>query len=115
MRMRAELRGKWRSSLLIVLLIGLAGGVALTAAAGARRTDTAYPRFLTATNSEDYVMSAQYSGAGSRGLYAAVARLPEVERTGVIEGLPLVYTPAPGKFDGSVQLVASIDGKAAYS
>ena len=41
-----ELRGRWLSWAALVLLVGLAGGVVLTAAAGARRTDSAYPRFL---------------------------------------------------------------------
>src|SRR6266581_1751219 len=106
MRARAELRGRWTSSLIIVLLIGLAGGVTLTAAAGARRTDTAYPRFLRATNSEDFLVSAFQSGST---LYADIARLPEVERTGVVDGLPLAYSPGPGRFDPSVQVIASAD------
>jgi ABC-type lipoprotein release transport system permease subunit len=101
--------------LLIVVLIGIAGGVALTAAAGARRTDTAYPRFLQATRSEDFLVSASNSGRSSAALYADIARLPEVERTGVVDGLPLVYSPAPGRFDSSVQVIASVDGKAGYS
>src|SRR5919201_4107420 len=115
MRARAELRGRWTSSLLIVVLIGIAGGVALTAAAGARRTDTAYPRFLQATNSEDFLVPASNSGRSSAALYADIARLPEVERTGVVDGLPLVYSPGPGRFDSSVQVIASVDGKAGYS
>lgn len=41
--LRAELRPKLRSLLALALLLGLVGGVVLTAAAGARRTDTAYP------------------------------------------------------------------------
>jgi len=44
--LRADLRLRWRASLGLVLLLGLIGGVVLTAAAGARRTDTAYPRLL---------------------------------------------------------------------
>jgi putative ABC transport system permease protein len=112
MRTRAELRGRWRPTVLIVILIGLAGGVALTAAAGARRTETAYPRFLAATRTEDFLVSAAQSGSG---LYSDIARLPEVERSGIVDGLPLFFTPAPRRVDGSVQTVASADGKAGYS
>ncbi|HET6875195.1 MAG TPA: hypothetical protein VFH70_10470, partial [Acidimicrobiales bacterium] len=46
MRWRTELRAGWRSMLLLVVLVGLGGGMALTALAGARRADTAMPRFV---------------------------------------------------------------------
>jgi putative ABC transport system permease protein len=42
--MRAELRLRWRALVGLALLLGLVAGVALTAAAGARRTETAYSR-----------------------------------------------------------------------
>ena len=48
LRLRAELRHQWRAWLALAVLLGVIGGIALTAAAGARRTDTAYPRFLRA-------------------------------------------------------------------
>lgn len=50
MRLRADLRTRWRALLGLALLLGLIGGVALTAAAGARRTDTAYSRLLSWAN-----------------------------------------------------------------
>ena len=50
MRLRADMRARWRVMLGLALLLGLVGGVALTAAAGARRTDTAYPRLLAWAN-----------------------------------------------------------------
>src|SRR5207247_91708 len=79
---------------------------------GARRTDTAYPRFLRATNSEDFLVSAAESGSG---LYSDVAKLPEVAASGVVDGLPFFYSPHPGRLDPSVQVVASDDGKAGYT
>ena len=39
--LRADLRLRWRAVLGLALLLGLIGGVVLTAATGARRTDTA--------------------------------------------------------------------------
>jgi hypothetical protein len=48
--LRADLRRKWPALVSLALLLGLAGGVVLTAAAGARRTDTAYPRLLNWAN-----------------------------------------------------------------
>src|SRR5438876_7605839 len=111
MRARSELRSSRRSTLLVVVLIGLVGGLTLAAAAGARRTETAYPRFLVATNSEDYLVSAANTGTA---LYADVARLPEVAQTGVVDGLPFFYRPRPGKIEPGVQVVASRDGRAGY-
>jgi hypothetical protein len=48
MRATAEIRARPRSAVVPDLLIGLAGPVVLTSWAGARRTDTAYPRYLDA-------------------------------------------------------------------
>jgi len=44
-----ELRARWRDWALLVLLVAAAGGAVLAAAAGASRTQSAYPRFLTAS------------------------------------------------------------------
>ncbi len=48
MRVGAELRDRWRSSLALAILIGVAGGFVLTSVAGARRTGSAYERFRSA-------------------------------------------------------------------
>ncbi len=45
-RARAELRRRWRSTLVLALLAGLAGGIVLASVAGARRTSTAMDRFV---------------------------------------------------------------------
>jgi hypothetical protein len=45
-RSRAELRRRWRATVLLAVLVGLTGGVVLAAVAGARRTDTVMDRFL---------------------------------------------------------------------
>jgi hypothetical protein len=52
-RFRAELRTRWRAWLGLALLIGMASGAVLALAAGARRTDTAYSRFLESHNAYD--------------------------------------------------------------
>ena len=41
-----ELGVRWRSWAVLVLLVAFTGGAVMTAAAGALRTDSAYPRFL---------------------------------------------------------------------
>src|SRR5918996_3181198 len=56
MRLRSELRAKWRGWLGLALMIGVFGGATLATVAGARRTDSAYPRFLAETNPFDQFM-----------------------------------------------------------
>ncbi len=77
LQLRADLRLRWRALAVLALLLGLIGGVALTAAAGARRTDTAYPRLLQWANAAQ-VDIIPYASGPSPGYYAAVARLPQV-------------------------------------
>jgi hypothetical protein len=43
---RAELRVKWRAFVVLAVVVGLGGGVALAAFAGARRTEAAMPQFV---------------------------------------------------------------------
>ncbi len=52
-RARGELRLRWRTTLLLVALVGLAGGVLLTTIAGARRSSTAYDRLRAETLAAD--------------------------------------------------------------
>jgi ABC-type antimicrobial peptide transport system permease subunit len=75
--LRADLRQRWRALLSLALLLGLIGGVVLTAAAGARRTDTAYPRLLTWANATQVDIIP--AGNGYTGdYYAALRELPQV-------------------------------------
>ncbi len=46
LRVQAGLRQDWRSPLVLALITGLMGSLVLVSLAGARRTDTAVPRFL---------------------------------------------------------------------
>jgi len=73
--LRADLRRKWRVVVTLALLLGLAGGVVLTAAAGARRTYTAYPRLLNWANAARLDVQA---GAVMPSYFAALSRLPQV-------------------------------------
>jgi ABC-type antimicrobial peptide transport system permease subunit len=75
--LRTDLRNKWRALLSLALLLGLIGGVVLTAAAGARRTDTAYPRLLSwASASQANIVPA--ADGYPADYYAALAKLPQV-------------------------------------
>src|SRR5207247_308024 len=78
MRLRSELRTRWRAWLGLALLIGLVGAAAVAAAAGARRTETAYPRFVQAQNGYDLITGGS-SGRIDPGLaLARMEALPEV-------------------------------------
>jgi hypothetical protein len=56
LRFRAEARQRWRSWALLAVVVGLAAGGALAAVAGARRTETAYERFVEGTNGFDVIV-----------------------------------------------------------
>jgi ABC-type antimicrobial peptide transport system permease subunit len=73
--LRSDLRRQWRTLVSLALLLGLAGGVVLTAAAGARRTDTAYPRLLSWANAAQLDV---LPGAVVPPYFAALTRLPQV-------------------------------------
>lgn len=57
MRARAEMRAGWRAVLSLALLVGIAGGAVMAAAAGARRTESAFPRFLESSRAPDVLIS----------------------------------------------------------
>ena len=74
--LRAELRRRWRPMLMLALLLGITGGVVLTAAAGAARTDTAYPRLLRWANAAQ--ANVIVKDAPVPAFFAALRHLPEV-------------------------------------
>ena len=105
---RTGLRSRWRAALGLALLLGLVGGVALTAAAGAWRTATAYPRLLRWSNASNVQVIPDCTGL--RGFYAALARLPQVASMSA----EVVYTlSVPGRGGGpagQLEAIASPDG-----
>jgi ABC-type lipoprotein release transport system permease subunit len=83
LRATAQLRGRVRATVLLAVLVGLAGGVVVAAVAGARRTDTALPRFLASDRVADAIVDFPDAGEqpgpdplGSK--VRALAALPEV-------------------------------------
>jgi hypothetical protein len=52
-RARADLRRHLLAWIALALLIGIAGGAAVAVAAAARRTDTAYERFVSRSSPSD--------------------------------------------------------------
>ena len=106
--LRADLRRRWRPMLAMAVLTGLVGGVVLVAAAGARRTDTAFPRFLSRSHAADLLVSPARSGFG--GYFRAVAGLPQVASADTVAFLQMSL-PGPGAspFSGLVA-EASLSG-----
>jgi hypothetical protein len=54
---RSELRRRWRSWLVLVVLIAIVGGLALAAAAAGRRAASAFPRFVAAHGYDVYIFN----------------------------------------------------------
>ena len=92
-RLRSELSRRIGGTVLMVLFLGAAGGAVLGALAGARRTDTAFPRMRAATAAGDVLISVENRGAEP--FYAEVGRLPEVDGIGVGVGLDLLLASGP--------------------
>jgi FtsX-like permease family len=112
----AEARRRWRSAALVGLVLGVGFGAVCTAAAGARRTDTAFPRMLAATDAPELLVSGAGDPASQRRFYEQIAGLDAVANTGLVAGLALVPVDVP-KGAGTVLEAcanASADGVAAY-
>lgn len=111
----ADLRARWRAWAGLALLVGLSGGVVLAAAAGARRTQTAYPRMVDATRDADVLVGAEHTGLS--GFYDEVGRLPGVVGIGELAGVNLVVVDAAGKPDlvDDPTANASVDDRVGYT
>lgn len=96
-------------------LLAVAVAIVLTAVAGARRTETAYPRMLEATRGFD-VLANPDRGARTALDFDAVAALPDTQTLGRAAGLFVVLPDAQGNpdFEHSVLALASADGVFGY-
>ena len=107
---RATWRRQWRRVVVLALMFGLLGTVALGALAGARRTDSAYGRYLASINASDVTVNVPGP---------ALASIRQIEHLpGVLSGrawLGLVAEPVvKGKADDSFRadaLHGSLDGE----
>ena len=105
-----RLRAGWRGWAALALLTGLAGGAVLAATAGARRTDSAFPRFLRDTNSAQVLVGPALSGVGD-GFDLAVGRLPGVMRIAPVVGLNAQPLTRAGRVDQAAEVAAPLDGR----
>ena len=117
-----QLRARWRNWAMLAAIVGLAGAVVLVAAAGARRTDSAYGRFLASSNAADVLVSPNNTGFG--GFYSALAKLPGVETLAPVIGvqaLPVrpgrklveaqVFAPADRRFNRVIERPRILSGR----
>jgi len=73
------------------LLVAVLGGIVLATAAGARRTSSAYDRFLDLANPPDLLVSPPGGpGIDPTPFYEALERVPGVRGIKVFGGVPLV-------------------------
>ncbi len=111
------MRRSWRQSLVLALLGGLLGAVALGAVAGARRTDTAYGRYLAASRISDALVNVNGILPGTPVLrpISLISSLPGVvSHVAYISGAPGAYPVVHGHVDQSFLtdgVDASLDGE----
>ena len=106
-RARAELRRRWRATVLLMVVVGLAGGAVMAAVAGARRTDSAMDRFLAWNRPMNVVVT----GVD----YDLVRRLPQVadaDEAGYLAMTPSTPTGAPDAGAlGSINPLPTVHGR----
>ncbi len=118
-RFRATLPRRRGGYLTVALLVGLLGGVAMGAVAGARRTQSAFPAYLAATDNSDlqvqtYLVTNQI-GSGPT-LTTSLAHLPFVEHVASAPNLLITPLGPNGKAqaqavnDNEVTAVGSVGG-----
>ena len=101
-RVRATLHMRWGGYLAVVLFVGLVGGVAMGAMAGARRTQSAFPAYLAAKDTSDleaqiWNLGESLSGAATANLAGRLARLPHVQHVASAPTLLLLPLGPGGK------------------
>jgi MacB-like periplasmic core domain/FtsX-like permease family len=109
---RASLRRSWRTLAGITLLFGLIGGLSLFSIAGARRTQSAYPRFLRSTNPS--TMAVDVGGLDPDGYKAldVIAHLPQVVQARAYAGFYVApWVDGQPDFSANFEAVGSLDGR----
>ena len=112
-RLRAGLRRDWAGYLAIALIVGLLGGVAMASVAAARRTQSAFPRILAASNASDLHV---HPGPYTARVVGQISRLPRVrsaESYVALYGLRALrsgFADPRTSFNQQVELVGSLDG-----
>ena len=102
-RLGATFRRRWPGYLSVVLLVGLVGGVAMASIAGARRTQSAFPAYLRATDASDLqfqtsdLSNVSNSFSSTDPLLKKLARLPHVAHVASAPFLLVIPAGSNGK------------------
>ena len=115
---------RWLGLLAVTLLVGLIGGLAMGAVAGARRTQSSFSTFLASTNPSDLLVthndSINDSNQTDPSFLRALAALPQVTRVESATDpsrLVLGANGSPGQdaadrtFDSSAHVLADVSGE----
>jgi hypothetical protein len=97
----AELRGRWRSWAALAVFLGIFGGAVKAISAGARRTDSAYERFLVASRAWDVQVP------NFPAVFAPSFAEPDLNQ---VEGLPMLALAATLLLSN---LIAAVPGRIA--
>ncbi|HTD50970.1 MAG TPA: FtsX-like permease family protein, partial [Acidimicrobiia bacterium] len=80
----SEIRRRWRSVVVLVLLVGIVGAIVLATAAGARRTSSALGRFNSSSRAATVQLQVPAATAAQ---LRAFGQVPEVSSFGVASGM----------------------------
>src|SRR4051794_39530441 len=98
LRLRVEVRTRWAALLAVGVLAGMAGGVTVAIVAGARRTETAYTRFLAGAHAFDVAVTnggTTPENVNKQFDFGQLARRPEV-----LDAAPAAYYTGIGAGPG---------------
>jgi hypothetical protein len=98
---RGELRRRWAGVVVLVVLVGIAGGAVLASAAGARRTSSSLERFEDDTRTATFELEA---GDVTRQQLRDLRQVPRVEGVGVLWQFAIFNLDA-----GFLPLAAAVD------
>ena len=104
-----KLRAGWRGWTGLALIIALAGGAVLTAAAGASRTELRLPALPRQSPASDVLVSP--TNSGDLGYDAAVGTLAGVAASAPVAGINAVPVNAKGVPDNGAIMFVPLDGR----
>ena len=90
----SEIRRRWRSVVVLTLLVGVVGAVVMATVAGARRTDSALARFITSSRAATVQVMTGFGRPTAQQL-RAFGRVPNVSAFAAGEGFFIVVPDAP--------------------
>jgi hypothetical protein len=97
------------ATIVLTLLVALAGAITMSSAAGARRTASAFPRYLDATNEADLGLSSEVEPDALADI--DLSALPQVAKAGRVVGFGVFSSAEDGSpnFDSAYFATAPVD------